>query len=444
MFLSLPEDVNYIINTINRAGYEAFAVGGCIRDMVLNKVPNDYDITTSASPDKIKELFRRTIDTGIEHGTVTVMIKSTGYEVTTYRIDGKYEDGRHPASVNFTTSLEEDLLRRDFTINAMAYNEKDGLKDPFGGMEDIKRKIIRCVGDPKERFSEDALRMLRAVRFSAQLGYEIEEDTLEAIKLLAGNLKLISEERIQAELIKTVTSDNPDRLTVAYKTGLTAVFLPEFDRMMETPQNHPHHMYNVGIHTIRSMENIKNDKVLRLAMLFHDMGKPETRSIDENGIDHFYGHPAHSEEMAVRVLRRLKFDNDTIKKVSMLAGLHDKEILQDEVSVREWMKRIGREEFAMLLMVKKADVLAQSEYKREEKLERLVGIWSLYDAIMERGDCVDLKDLAVKGADLIALGYEKGPGLGEELNRLLDVVIKDPGKNTKETLLIKAGEDIKR
>ncbi len=294
MFLSLPEDVNYIINTINRAGYEAFAVGGCIRDMVLNKVPNDYDITTSASPDKIKELFRRTIDTGIEHGTVTVMLKSTGYEVTTYRIDGKYEDGRHPASVNFTTSLEEDLLRRDFTINAMAYNEKDGLKDPFGGMEDIKRKIIRCVGDPKERFSEDALRMLRAVRFSAQLGYEIEEDTLEAIKLLAGNLKLISEERIQAELIKTVTSDNPDRLTVAYKTGLTAVFLPEFDRMMETPQNHPHHMYNVGIHTIRSMENIKNDKVLRLAMLFHDMGKPETRSIDENGIDHFYGHPAHS------------------------------------------------------------------------------------------------------------------------------------------------------
>ena len=244
----LPEKVKFIIDTITEAGYEAYAVGGCIRDSILGRVPDDWDITTSAKPQQVKELFRRTIDTGIEHGTVTVMLDKDGFEVTTYRIDGEYEDSRHPKEVIFTANLIEDLKRRDFTINAMAYNEQAGLVDVFGGTEDIERKMIRCVGNAEERFTEDALRMMRAIRFSAQLGYEIEEGTKEAIRKLAGNLRNISAERIQVELVKLLVSPHPDYLRTAYETGVTKVVLPEFDACMETPQVHPHHCYNVGEH----------------------------------------------------------------------------------------------------------------------------------------------------------------------------------------------------
>ena len=270
----LPEKVNMIIETIQAAGFEAYAVGGCVRDSILGRIPDDWDITTSAKPHEIKKLFKRTIDTGIQHGTVTVMLDKDGYEVTTYRIDGEYEDSRHPKEVTFTSNLKEDLRRRDFTINAMAYNEKVGLVDIFEGMSDIEKKVIRCVGDAKERFTEDALRMMRAVRFSAQLGYSIDEDTKNAIKELAPTLQKISAERIQVELVKLVLSPNPDYLKIAYETGITAQVFPEFDLCMETKQNNPHHMYSVGEHTLWSMKHIKADRVLRLAMLFHDMGKP--------------------------------------------------------------------------------------------------------------------------------------------------------------------------
>ncbi|MBR5290579.1 MAG: CCA tRNA nucleotidyltransferase, partial [Erysipelotrichaceae bacterium] len=253
MQIILPSKVKFIIDTIRQAGYEAYAVGGCVRDSILGREPDDWDITTSATPMQVKELFRRTIDTGIQHGTVTVMLDKDGFEVTTYRIDGKYEDSRHPKEVIFTPSLEEDLKRRDFTINAMAYNEEDGIIDLFGGMEDIKNKRICCVGDPMERFSEDALRIMRAVRFSAQLGYTIEKSTAAAIKELAPTLQNISAERIQVELVKLVTSPNPDFLRIAYEQGVTAVIMPEFDRVMETEQNNPHHCYSVGEHTLRAM-----------------------------------------------------------------------------------------------------------------------------------------------------------------------------------------------
>ena len=313
--IEIPEKVNRIISTLAAAGYEAYAVGGCVRDALLGREPADWDITTSASPYQVKALFARTIDTGIQHGTVTVMLGKEGFEVTTYRLDGEYEDCRHPKEVVFTKSLLEDLKRRDFTINAMAYNEERGLVDEFDGVGDLKRGIIRCVGEARERFQEDALRMLRAVRFAAQLGFVLDEQTKQAICELRENLRKVSAERIQTELVKLLVSPHPERLLEAWETGMTAVVLPEFDACMACEQNNPHHSYSVGVHTIKSMGEVEADKVLRLTMLFHDFGKPQAKTSDANGIDHFRGHQQISEELAGGILRRLKFDNETIRQV---------------------------------------------------------------------------------------------------------------------------------
>ena len=288
MKIQMPEAANYIIQTLMAHGYEAYIVGGCVRDSVLGRTPQDWDITTSATPEQTKALFRRTIDTGIEHGTVTIMMDHVGYEVTTYRVDGKYEDHRRPKEVTFTASLLEDLKRRDFTINAMAYNEQEGLVDIFGGAEDLRRGIIHCVGVPQERFDEDALRSLRAVRFAAQLDFEIEAKTRQAIREKAEFLRDISAERIQVELTKLITSDHPERIIDAYELGITAIVLPEFDTMMETPQHTVYHKYDVGRHTVAVMQNIDATPVLRWAALLHDSAKPECRTTDEQGVDHFY------------------------------------------------------------------------------------------------------------------------------------------------------------
>lgn len=434
MQIQLPDKVHRIIQTLTAAGYEAFAVGGCVRDLVLGRTPNDWDITTSARPEETKRLFPRTIDTGIKHGTVTVMLDKEGFEVTTYRIDGDYEDSRHPKEVTFTANLEEDLKRRDFTINAMAYNEQTGLVDIFGGMQDIERGIIRCVGNAEERFTEDALRMLRAVRFSAQLGYRIEEETKQAIRKLAPNLQLISAERIQAELVKLVTSAHPDYLRTAYETGITKQILPEFDLCMETAQNNPHHCYSVGEHILHSMQEIAPDKVLRLGMLFHDIGKPQTLTVDEEGITHNKGHAAVGEKMTKKILRRLKFDNDTIDKVSKIVLYHD-HIGHTESGVRRAINRMGEDIFPMMFAVRYADIRAQSDYQREEKLQRLAHIKDIYDGICERQECLSLKSLAVTGSDLIALGMPTGREIGELLKELLELVLEEPGRNTREELL---------
>lgn len=274
MKINIPQKAAQILKTLNAAGYEAYVVGGCVRDSILGREPGDWDITTSALPEQVKELFRRTVDTGIQHGTVTVMMDKEGFEVTTYRVDGEYHDGRHPDAVTFTRSLEEDLKRRDFTINAMAYHPEHGLVDLFGGMEDIGKRIIRCVGNPVERFTEDALRMLRAVRFSAQLGFTVEENTKAALARMSGNLEHVSAERIQTELVKLLVSDHPDYLRTAWETGLTREFLPEFDACMETEQNTPHHCYTVGEHILKSLTEIENDRLLRITMLLHDIAKP--------------------------------------------------------------------------------------------------------------------------------------------------------------------------
>lgn len=435
MRIQLPDKVDRIIRTLMAAGYEAYAVGGCVRDSVMGRSPNDWDITTSAKPEEVKRLFSRTIDTGIKHGTVTIMLDKEGFEVTTYRIDGVYEDGRHPREVTFTASLEEDLKRRDFTINAMAYNEETGLVDIFGGMQDIEQGVIRCVGDAEERFTEDALRMLRAVRFSAQLGYRIEEATKSAIRKLAPNLKQISAERIQAELVKLVTSPHPDYLRTAYETGITRQVLPEFDLCMETAQNNPHHCYSVGEHILHSMQEIVPDKILRLGMLFHDIGKPQTLTVDEEGITHNKGHAEVGEKMAKEILSRLKFDNHTIDKVSRIVRYHDQKIEPTSAGVRRAINRMGEDIFPMLFAVRRADICAQSDHLREEKLGKAQYIEELYSEICRKQDCLSLKDLAVTGKDLIALGVPPGREIGVLLQELLELVLEEPERNVREELL---------
>ncbi len=433
----VPDKARYIVNTIQAAGYEAYVVGGCVRDSLLGRVPQDWDITTSARPEQVKALFSRTIDTGLQHGTVTVMQDREGFEVTTYRIDGEYEDSRHPREVVFTPNLEEDLKRRDFTINAMAYNDEKGLIDIFGGMEDMRAGIIRCVGESRERFREDALRILRAIRFSAQLGYRIEEATEEGIREFAPALCNISAERIQTELVKMMVSPHPDYLREAYRLGVTKVFFPEFDLAMETEQRHPHHIYSVGEHILHSLSAVEADKVLRLTMLLHDIGKPATLTVDEEGITHFHGHAAVSADMAKKILRRLKFDNDTISMVSRLVLYHDygNGVEPTMRIVRRAMNKIGEDAFPALFRVRYADMCAQSDYRREEKEQQLEKWRQLYEEVLEKRQCVSLKTLAVTGSDLIAAGMKPGKELGVTLQRLLELVLEEPSFNTKERLL---------
>ena len=435
MKIVLPDDVKKIIETLEQNGYEGYAVGGCVRDSILGRMPNDWDITTSASPQQVKNLFLRTVDTGIQHGTVTVLMGKEGYEVTTYRVDGEYEDGRHPKEVIFTASLEEDLRRRDFTINAMAYNDREGLVDIFGGRADIENKVIRCVGESAERFGEDALRIMRAVRFSAQLGFTVDQDTAAAAKELAGTLAKISAERIQAELVKLLVSPHPDYLRYAWEYGITSVILPEFDRTMETPQNNPHHCYNVGEHTLEALKQIQAEKTLRLSALFHDFGKPQTHTTDADGIDHFHGHAKVSAELADKILHRLKFDNDTISKVKVYVRYHDVRPELTEKSVRRAVSRVGADAFAEILKLKMADTLAQSPKWQPQKKEYLKELTALYQDILKKKQCLCIKNLKVSGRDLIADGMKPGKEMGEILARLLELVLEEPERNEKNWLM---------
>lgn len=436
MTIQLPENVQWIIRRIAEAGFEAYAVGGCVRDSILGKKPDDWDITTSAAPMQIKAIFPRTIDTGIRHGTVTVMVGKEGYEVTTYRLDGEYEDARHPKEVTFTSCLEEDLKRRDFTMNAMAYSDSTGIVDLFGGMEDMEHKVIRCVGTARERFTEDALRMMRAIRFSAQLGYHIEEKTQAAIKELAGNLKKISAERIQAELTKLVISDHPENLRIAYETGVLEIILPEFKAAMETEQKHPHHFLSVGEHTLLAMGQVPPVKELRLAVLLHDIGKPKCLTVDSEGITHFYGHAGIGAVMAEDILKRLRYDNHTIETVARLVKYHDYGNGEDPEAgrVRRAINKIGEDIFPLLFYVKRADIMAQREEFRADKLARLEAWKQSYEKILKNKECVSLKTLAITGQDLIGLGMKPGKEIGEKLNGLLELVLEHPEYNDKDTL----------
>lgn len=432
--INLPDKVSFIIDKLTENGYEAFAVGGCVRDTLLGRTPSDWDITTSANPADVKKIFRRTIDTGIEHGTVTVMIEHEGFEVTTYRIDGEYEDGRHPKEVIFTPDIREDLRRRDFTINAMAYNNSRGIVDEFGGIDDLKAGIVRCVGNPDERFNEDALRILRAVRFAAQLDFEIDKNTSESIKVLSQNLTMISKERIQVELDKLLLSDNPGKLVTAYELGITQWILPEFDNMMKTEQNSIYHMYNVGNHTIKVIENIRNDHYLRWAALLHDIGKPLCQTIGGDGYSHFYAHGDVGSDMAVGILKGLKFDNKTVKIVSKLVKYHDCTIRNTETGVRKMIVKVGKDIFPYLLELKRADLMGKSQYSIDLNTPKAEDIREKYEIIKERGDCLSMKEMAVNGRDLIEWGLTPGEEVGKGLDYLFNKVVADPKLNNKDTL----------
>ncbi len=446
MKFQIPQKVNDIIEALMKHGYEAYAVGGCVRDMVLGREPEDWDITTSATPQEVKKIFRRTVDTGIQHGTVTVLLEKDHYEVTTYRLDGIYEDNRHPKEVSFTSSLVEDLKRRDFTINAMAYNEKEGFIDLFGGLQDIKDSLIRCVGSAEERFNEDALRILRAVRFSAQLGFEIEEETLSAIRSKVNHLNNISAERIRVEFTKLLLSDHPDRLRLLYEIGITGVVLPEFDAMMTTGQKNIHHIYSVGEHTMHAVSEVAGSQkekryelrertILRWTMLLHDIEKPNTISIGKDGQNHFYGHQEKGATTAKKILRRFKFDNGTMEDVVHLIRWHDYRFVATPAGMRKAMSRIGKEYMELLFEVNRADTSAKNPKHTGDKYEKLAAARKLYQEIVSNGECVSLKELNVNGRDLIAAGLKPGKELGEILNKLLGEVLEDPGKNERETLL---------
>ena len=441
MRVEVPVDVKNIIETLEANGFEAFAVGGCVRDTLLLRVPGDWDITTSAKPEEVKALFAHTIDTGIQHGTVTVMMNHVGYEVTTYRIDGEYEDARHPKEVIFTANLVEDLKRRDFTINAMAYNDRVGIVDEFDGIKDLENKVIRCVGNPMERFSEDALRMLRAVRFAAQLGFTIDEDTKAAMKELAPTLAKVSKERIAVELIKILVSNHPEELRTAYELGLTRVFMPEFDVAMETEQHNQHHKYTVGEHSIVAMQNVQPERLIRLIMLLHDLAKPVVVTTDENGSDHFVGHTQAGADMSKTILKRLKFDNATIDFVYRMVKHHDDRPAMDNMPlVRRRISEIGLQNMPMMIEIKRADILAQSDYEFESKMAYVDDLERAYKEVIEKNQCVDKKGLSVNGRDLIAMGMKPGEQMGVVLDLLFDAVINDPAMNEREKLLERANK----
>lgn len=463
----LPEKVQFIIQKLEEYGYEAYAVGGCIRDSLLGRVPEDWDITTSATPEQVKVLFPHTIDTGIEHGTVTVMLEKEGFEVTTYRIDGKYEDGRHPSQVAYTPCLAEDLRRRDFTINALAYNGASGtggaggVVDLFGGIMDMEGRRIRCVGNADERFGEDALRLMRAVRFSAQLDFSIEDGTERAIAAHAGDLGKISAERIRTELTKLLLSPHPERILTAYRTGLTKVFLPEFDRMMATPQENPHHIYNVGIHSLKTLlffaaestpggklegMDKKSQILLRYAALLHDAGKPDTRILDAGGTAHFHGHAQAGAQIAKAILLRLKFDNETIHTVEHLIQLHDYRYSDGKSPIaahtmRRAIFRIGPGFLHLHFLLQEADLRAQNPALLDDKLRQLEEARELAAQILDARQCISLKDLAVNGNDLIRAGFPEGKQVGLLLSKLLEYVLEHPEANTRECLLAMAEQE---
>ena len=426
MKIKLPDGVNDIINVLIKHGYEAYAVGGCVRDSILNIHPEDWDITTSAKPEDVKEVFRRTVDTGIKHGTVTVLYKEDSYEVTTYRIDGEYEDNRHPTSVEFTSNLASDLRRRDFTINAMAYNKQEGLVDLYKGIDDLKKGIIRCVGNPVHRFEEDALRILRAFRFSAQLNFKIEEESYKAACLQKENLRNISAERIRTELNKLILSSHPEKLIDLYHAKISKIILPEFDLMMHT-KNYKIPEETVGSFVIKAIQtleksdlNRENDSelILRWTLLLHELEGTQVR----------------------KILKKLKFDNNTIEKVSRLIRWIHIPFDLSPYGIRKAINEVGIDIFEELFIVKRIILSIFDKDYYKEKLKSLNVSYDIYKDVLADGDCIHLSMLKVDGRDLINIGYKPGKELGRTLNILLDLVLKNPSLNKKLTLLEKAKE----
>lgn len=435
--IKIPDNANTIIHTLQNNGHTAYAVGGCVRDSLMNRTPHDWDICTSATPEQMLEIFKdyRVIETGLKHGTVTIIIDREQYECTTYRIDGEYSDNRRPDNVTFTNDLVEDLKRRDFTINAMAYNDTEGLIDPFGGSEAIVQKKIQCVGSAKDRFGEDALRILRAIRFATQLDFTIEPSTDQEIHQQYKSLENISVERINSEFCKIVASKNFSAELLWYK-DVFSLFIPELKDMFDFPQNNPHHDYDVFGHTVHAVENCNSDDLtVRLAVFFHDFGKPHSYQDGEDGIRHFQCHGRVSADMTDVIMKRLKFDNDTRNNVVQLVFYHDATFEVGRKYVKRWLNKIGEKQFRRLLDVRRADIKGQRSDYDKDNTERIDTIEKLIDEVLLENQCFTIKDLAVTGKDLMQIGFKPDKELGETLHMLLNGVINEEFDNSREVLL---------
>ena len=436
MDFPLSAQAGQAIARLEERGYETCVVGGCVRDALLGHIPHDWDIGTSALPEETMRCFAgcTVIETGVRHGTVTVVLDGEPLEITTYRVETGYTDGRHPDRVEFVRRLADDLSRRDFTINAMAYHPARGLTDLFGGREDLAAGIIRCVGTPSRRLREDALRILRGLRFAACCGFSVEPDTARAMRQEQGRLREIAAERVKGELDRLVTGRDAARVLREFAEVVGTV-LPEIVPMRGFPQNNPHHCWDIWEHTLHAVEASEPDLLVRWAILFHDSGKALTYTEDENGVGHFRGHPAVSERLADRAMRRLRFDTDMRERVCRLVKLHDIPAENDPRFVRRWLNRLGEEDFRRLLQIKRADTLAQNPFYQPPRLELLRGLEETLRTVLRERDCFRMRDLAVNGNDLLAAGVPEGPAVGAALRFFLDNVIEGRLPNEKAALL---------
>ena len=435
---SISENAAAALDLLESKGFQAFLAGGCVRDLVMGKAPHDWDITTSALPEETKEVFAKagfkTVDTGIAHGTVTAIVGGEPLEITTFRSESEYSDHRRPDSVSFVSTPEEDVKRRDFTMNALLYSPSTGIVDLVGGLEDIENGLIRAVGSPSERFAEDALRIMRALRFSSTLGFEIEEKTSDALFEHMGLLRAISEERKRVEFTKLLLGKDAKYVLFRY-SRIIEVIVPNIHPMIGFDQNNPHHCYDVWMHTLEALEAVRPDPVLRLTMFFHDIEKPACHTMDSDGISHFHTHPEKSAATAEKVMKSLRFSNDEIEAVTRLIRFHDFRFPPQRKNVLNLLNRIGEDSFRLLLEVKRADLSAQSPYYIDEKRALVDSIEEVLDHVIEENACFSLRDLAVKGSDLIEEGFSPGKELGNMLSILLTAVIDEKLPNDKAVLL---------
>lgn len=477
MRIDLPEKVNILIRRLEACGHEAFAVGGCIRDSIMGREPNDWDLCTSASPDEMKACFAgfvwqpagaadcstagparecKIIETGLQHGTLTILLDGEAFEITTYRIDGEYSDGRHPDQVAFTRTLEEDLARRDFTVNAMAYNNSVGLVDPFGGRTDLAAGILRCVGDPVRRFTEDSLRILRCVRFASQLDYMIENSTSAAMYECLPLIDRVAVERIRVEFEKLLCGPAAVRVLCDHR-DIIAHIIPEIRPMFDLDQKNAYHVYDVWEHTLHVIENIPADPLLRLMAFFHDIGKPPTMTVVPNEKyvpgnapdadipgaaypewGHFYGHEAAGAEITNTVLRRLKFDNYSRDTICNVIDAHKIVFQPTERHARRLLHRLGEDQLRMLIQLELADVKSQNPVYTDERVKNIQAFGAALDAVLAAEQCFSLKHLAIGGCDLIELGVPQGREIGCILNALLEQVVDGDLINEHDALIAQA------
>lgn len=439
----IPDNCKFIFENLIAAGFKCYAVGGCVRDSLMGRTPADWDFTTDASPSQIESCFLnyKTLDIGKNFGTITVINGADSFEVTTFRCDGSYSDSRHPDSVTFASSVEEDLSRRDFTMNSIAYSPDEGLIDPFDGYSDIKNEIIRCTSEPFLRFQEDAIRIIRALRFASVLSFEIEEKTCSALISLADTLSKVHPYRIRKELNGLLLGDDAVQILNDFR-DVIAVIIPEIKPMFDFKQNNPHHKYDVWLHTLNALKNTPATELHRLTVLFHDIGKPYMKTTDKKGIDHFKQHQQKSADVSKDILRRFGYSSALSSDVLLLIRYHDERFRELRYDVKRMLGILGERLFFILTDVMYSDIMGQSKYKRGEKLSYRDLIISSAKQIIADGECVSLKELAVNGNDLILLGF-KGSRIGTVLNKLLDLVLRDLLSNTKEELLDYASKIVK-